>query len=70
MTDKRPKAVIDHILKHGLITTDELKPLYGYNHPPRAARMSAKKEFDWKHFAWMGRTAEKLPPIALLTHRR
>jgi len=38
VTSKRPKTVIDHILKHGHITTDELKTLYGYDHPPRAAR--------------------------------
>lgn len=38
ITAKRAKTVIDHILKHGKITTDELKSLYGYNHPPRAAR--------------------------------
>ncbi len=35
---KRPKIVIDHILKHGRITTEELKDLYGYHHPPRAIR--------------------------------
>lgn len=35
---KRPKTVIDHILKHGQITTEELKNSYGYNHPPRAIR--------------------------------
>ena len=35
---KRPKTVIQHILKHGYITTEELKRLYGYDHPPRAAR--------------------------------
>lgn len=35
---KRPKTVIDHILKHGQITTEELKETYGYNHPPRAIR--------------------------------
>ena len=35
---KRPLAVINHILKHGQVTTEELKELYGYNHPPRAAR--------------------------------
>jgi len=35
---KRPKTVIDHILTHGFITTEELKEKYGYNHPPRAAR--------------------------------
>jgi len=35
---KRPKTVIDHILRHGFITTQELKDKYGYNHPPRAVR--------------------------------
>jgi hypothetical protein len=38
VTAKRPRTVIDHILAHGHITTEELKNLYGYNHPPRAAR--------------------------------
>ena len=38
VTAMRPKTVIDHILAHGQITTDELKVTYGYNHPPRAAR--------------------------------
>ena len=38
VTAKRPRTVIDHILKHGHITTEELKEKYGYNHPPRAAR--------------------------------
>jgi len=35
---KRPKTVIQHILKHGFITSQELKDTYGYNHPPRAVR--------------------------------
>ncbi|NLF08632.1 MAG: HNH endonuclease [Pirellulaceae bacterium] len=38
VTAKRAKTVIDHILKHGHITTEELKTQYGYDHPPRAAR--------------------------------
>ncbi|MCK9170350.1 MAG: helix-turn-helix domain-containing protein [Treponema sp.] len=38
VTAKRPRTVIDHILKHGFITTEELKDQYGYNHPPRAVR--------------------------------
>lgn len=38
VTAKRPRTVIDHILKHGHITTQELRDVYGYNHPPRAAR--------------------------------
>lgn len=33
---RRARTVIDHLLQHGQITTDELKTLYGYNHPPRA----------------------------------
>jgi hypothetical protein len=38
ITAKRAKTVIDHILKHGHVTTEELQNLYGYEHPPRAAR--------------------------------
>lgn len=38
VTGKRPRTVIDHILEHGFITTDDLKATYGYDHPPRAAR--------------------------------
>ncbi len=35
---KRPKTVIRHILQHGFITNEDLRDLYGYNHPPRAIR--------------------------------
>lgn len=35
--NKRARLVIDHILQHGSITTEDLKQ-YGYDHPPRAAR--------------------------------
>ncbi len=35
VTAKRPRIVIEHILEHGQITTEELKELYGYGHPPR-----------------------------------
>ncbi len=38
VTGKRAKTVIEHILKHGFITTEDLKNLYGYDHPPRAIR--------------------------------
>jgi len=37
VTAKRPKMVIQHILKHGFVTTEDLKNL-GYEHAPRAAR--------------------------------
>ena len=35
---KRPRTVIQHIIQHGFITSQELKDKYGYNHPPRAVR--------------------------------
>lgn len=35
---KRPRTVIDHILEHGVITTEDLSETYGYDHPPRAIR--------------------------------
>ncbi|MBM3500193.1 MAG: HNH endonuclease [Armatimonadetes bacterium] len=38
VTAKRPRTVLDHILEHGRITTEELRDQYGYNHPPRAKR--------------------------------
>ena len=38
ITNKRAKIVIDHILAHGFVTTEDLEKTYGYNHPPRAAR--------------------------------
>lgn len=38
VTAKRPRTVIQHILEHGYITSEELEDTYGYKHPPRAAR--------------------------------
>ena len=38
ITNKRAKIVIDHIMKHSFITTEDLEKTYGYSHPPRAAR--------------------------------
>jgi hypothetical protein len=35
---KRPRTVIEHIIEHGYITTEDLTARYGYAHPPRAAR--------------------------------
>lgn len=37
VTAKRPRTVIQYILEHGFITTEDLKGL-GYEHAPRAAR--------------------------------
>ena len=38
VTAKRARTVIDHVLKYGQITTEELKDVYGYAHPPRAIK--------------------------------
>ena len=38
VTGKRPRTVIDHIIKHGSINSDILKDTYDYSHPPRAIR--------------------------------
>ncbi len=38
VTGKRARIVVDHILEHGSITTDDLKETYGYDHPPRAIK--------------------------------
>lgn len=38
VTARRPKTVLDHILRYGSVSTDELTTLYGYGHAPRAAR--------------------------------
>lgn len=38
ITAKRPATIIKHILQHGSITSEEIKSLYGYSHPPRAIR--------------------------------
>jgi hypothetical protein len=35
---KRARTVIDHILKYGIITNEDLSDEYGYDHPPRAIR--------------------------------
>jgi hypothetical protein len=35
---KRARIVVEHVLKNGSITTDDLKEKYGYDHPPRAIK--------------------------------
>lgn len=38
VTGKRSRIVVDHILEHGSITTEDLEQIYGYKHPPRAVK--------------------------------
>ena len=56
VTDKRPKIVLDHILEHGSISTDELREQYGYDHAPRAAR--DVREWGIRLTTTMTRTAD------------
>lgn len=60
VTAKRPRTVIDHILKHGQITTEELKEKYGYNHPPRAARDVKEQGIPLEMFRVTGSDSRKI----------
>ena len=60
VTAKRPKTVIDHILKHGYITTEELKEKYGYNHPPRAVRDAREHGISLETFRVTGSDGRKI----------
>lgn len=60
VTSKRPKTVIDHILKYGFITTEELKDKYGYNHPPRAVRDVREHGIPIETFRAIGADGRKI----------
>ncbi|MFB2969486.1 hypothetical protein ACE1CD_10970 [Aerosakkonema sp. BLCC-F183] len=60
VTAKRPKAVIDHILQYGFVTTEELKERYGYNHPPRAARDVRENGIPLETFRVTGSDGRKI----------
>ena len=57
---KRPRTVIEHILQHGQITTEELKDTYGYNHPPRAIRDVREQGIPIKTFRVTGSDGRKI----------
>lgn len=60
VTAKRAKTVIDHILKHGHITTEELSEQYGYDHPPRAARDVREQGIPLETFRVTGSHGRKI----------
>jgi hypothetical protein len=60
VTAKRPKTVVNHILKHGFITTEELKDKYGYNHPPRAVRDVKENGIPIEMFRVIGGDGRKI----------
>lgn len=60
VTAKRARTVIDHILEHGFITTEELKQTYGYNHPPRAARDVKEQGIPLEMFRVVGSDGRRI----------
>lgn len=55
-----PEDCLQHLLKHGHITTDDLKVKYGYNHPPRAARDVREKGIPLETFRVSGPDGRKI----------
>ena len=52
--------MIDHIPKHGQITTEELRETYGYNHPPRAARDVREQGIPLETFRVVGSDGRRI----------
>ncbi len=52
--------MINHILEHGYVTTEELRDTYGYNHPPRAARDVREKGIPLETFRVTGADGRKI----------
>ena len=65
VTDKRPKTVIQHILKYGYVTTDELREKFGYKHPPPRSTRCPRTRNPTGHFLCEGRewTAHRCLPF-------
>ena len=57
---KRPRTVINHILEYGQITTEELRDIYGYNHPPRAIRDVREQGIPVETFRVTGSDGKKI----------
>jgi hypothetical protein len=47
VTNKRARRLLELILEHGEVTTEQLTEEYGYNHPPRAKRPPAVSPFRY-----------------------
>ncbi len=60
VTARRPRTVIDHILQHGHVTTEELRDLYGYNHPPRGARDVREQGIPLETFRVIGSDGRRI----------
>jgi 5-methylcytosine-specific restriction endonuclease McrA len=75
ITGKRARVVIDHILKYGYITTEDLETTYKYTHPPRAVRDVREQGVPIETFSvknTLGRTiaAYRFGDFALIQSRK
>jgi hypothetical protein len=70
VTRKRPKTVIDHIIEHGYITTEEIRDVTDITILPGQFGMSEKKAFPLKPIAWKAVMVEVLPLIGLATQMK
>jgi hypothetical protein len=69
VTAKRPRTVIQHILQHGHITTEELSELYSYDHPPRAVRDVRENGIPLETFyVTSKKTGRKIAAYRLVEH--
>jgi hypothetical protein len=59
ITGKRSRVVVDHLLRHGSITTEDLEN-YGYKHPPRAIRDVREQGLPLEQFWTKNRTGRKI----------
>ena len=64
VTAKRARVVLDHILQHGFITTEDLAK-YGYNHPPRAARDVRELGIPLETYRVLGNDGRKIAAYRL-----
>lgn len=76
VTARRARIVIDHILEHGYVTTEQLNQIYGYDHPHRAVRDVREHGIPIETFQVPGRHGRMIgayrfgSPDQLRSHRR
>lgn len=56
---KRARIIVDHILEHGIITTEDIEA-YGYKHPPRAARDVREQGIPLKTIRVRGKDGKRI----------
>lgn len=71
---KRSRVVVDHILKYGSITTEDLEN-YGYKHPPRAIRDVREQGLPLEMFWTKNKAGQKIAgyrfgDVAAIRHDR